>query len=260
MDCCPGESPYRALDLTLTMSLKNPFEQTAPGQGQEMPKNLMEAVARLKEKTGGTQKVDPETRKLLVGEVYENLRRELLFAGAEYTKDVGQLIKQTEGTFVVRREDPERLLRLIKGQEDLVLKVDPKVGEVYANSVEWTKSDGSRGLSVAFQEGKGDLGGIAMVAGYQAEGLDMQIVPNAIRPGQGIDRSSVRCTTGTITSSDVRFIMTRVAAQFVPEDELTEAEIERLENKNPEEAKRMPIFRGFLFPEKQRLHTPEAAE
>lgn len=237
---------------------KNPFEQTL--SGQVAPKNLMEAVARLKEQTGGAKRIDPETRKLLVGEVYDNLRRELLFAGAEYVTDMNQLTRQTEGDFVVRREDPEKLLRVVKGQEDLVLKMDPKVGDVYANSVEWTKSDGARGLTVAFQEGKGDLGGIAMVAGYQSDNLDIRSVPNAIRPGQGIDRSSVRCTTGTIKSDDVRFIMTRVAAQFIPEDELTEAEIERLDAKDPEEAKRMPIFRGFIFPVKSQIQSPEAAE
>lgn len=239
------------------MSVKNPFDQSyVPKPSSE----LIQAVARVKEQIGGAKKIDPETRKLLVMEVFDGLRRQMLQAGAEYVKDIRQLIKQAEGKYIVRRENPERLLELIDGRKALELKTDPLVSDLYANSVEWSKSDGSNGLDVAFQEGKGDIAGLAMIAGYRPNHLKIQTVPNSQRPGQGIDRSLVRCSTGTIYPEDVRFVITRVAAQFFPEDELTYPEHERIEYaRTPEEGKRVAIFRAFILPEAQHKPEPDLA-
>jgi hypothetical protein len=239
------------------MSVKNPFDQAyTPKPSSE----LLQAVARVKEQVGGIKKIHPETRKLLVMEVFEGLRRHMLQAGAEYIKDLNQLISQAHGEYIVRRENPERLLELIQGHKAIELKTDPLVSELYANSVEWSKSDGPNGLDVAFQEGKGDIAGLAMIAGYRPNHLKIQTVPNSQRPGQGIDRSLVRCSTGTIYPEDVRFVITRVAAQFFPEDELTYPEHERIEYaRTPEEGKRVAIFRAFVLPESQQKPEPNVA-
>jgi hypothetical protein len=239
------------------MSVKNPFDQAyAPKLSSE----LLQAVARVKEQVGGAKKIDPETRKVLVMEVFDSLRRRMLQAGAEYITDINQLIKQADGRYIVRRENPERLLELIEDHKALELKTDPLVSDLYANSVIGSKGDGANGLEVAFQEGKGDVAGLAMLAGYRPNHLKIQTVPNSQRPGQGIDRSLVRCSIGTIYPEDVRFVITRVAAQFFPEEELTYPEQERIEYaRTPEEGKRVAIFRAFILPESQQKPGPDLA-
>jgi hypothetical protein len=69
------------------------------------------------------------------------------------------------GELVVRRENPERLLKSLASGEPLEIQF---VNDMpYANSVAWNpKADGTRGIDNAFLEGYGHLNNVVMLYGF----------------------------------------------------------------------------------------------
>ncbi len=225
---------------------------------QRLPEELEQAIARIKKEDG--KRMDPQQRKEIVKMVFDALKDEFVSLGASYEVDIDTLYRSLpDGSFIVRREDPERVIRAVAQHTDLSIGLDPTLAHhgAYANSVEWSRRDGSRGLDTAFLEGVSHLGGIVTVVG-SVPGADLEVrsvTPERTPSARGTDRRLVRSVSGRIHPEDIRFVVLRIPSQFFPEDELTDAEQEALDEAE-EAAPRRPIFRGFRFPD---VHEQRAA-
>lgn len=176
-------------------------------------------------------------------EFIQNLFKNLeLKFGTSAESNMNQFYNNLRGNFIVRREYPLRLLESLLHNQDIQMNFDSENEKPYANSVEWSSSEGSRGLENTFMEGFSHLNGLVLVAGYR-KGKDMKI--EHLKDSQDafydhekgyIDRTLVRSLSGTIHPNDVAFVVARIPTKFVEEQDLTESEEER-------DAKF--IFRGF---------------
>ena len=146
--------------------------------------------------------------------------------------------------FIVRREDPEKIAKLLEG-EDINLSFDPKVvgdrGDKYANCAIWPYGkDAVSGIRNAFLEGRGMAGPlVTLMASKQNSEFNTIEKPeeSMIRTGT-IDREAVRIASGKLTRKDLEFIILRLPKNYFPEELKTEEE-----KKNNQEQ----IFRAFSF-------------
>ena len=145
---------------------------------------------------------------------------------------------------IVRREDPERVARLIE-DEDIDLNFDPKVvsgrGDKYANCAIWPHGHSSTaGMKNAFLEGRGMAGPlVTIMASRQNPKHNLIEDPkNKMLNVGNIDRESVRIVSGQIKKDDLEFIIVRLPKKFLSPEKLTEEE--KKNNLNE-------VFRGFSF-------------
>lgn len=153
-------------------------------------------------------------------------------------------------TLVVRRENPEHLMRMLDSGEPLNLQF---VGGLpYANSVVWNpKVDGTRGIDNAFLEGYGHLDGIVTVYGFtKPDDFYLEQHPESTQIFGGIERSRVRSAAGFVPREAVRFITVRIPLRYFPESLMTEKEKDLLwEYENDGRTGPAFIYRGFLTKE-----------
>ncbi len=155
-----------------------------------------------------------------------------------------------KGEIVIRRDDPRKLEQTLARGLDLSLEFDPKLGGPYANSALWSKNAGNRGLENAFLEGHGHVDGLIAVVGFVPnQQMRIQAVPDLAGSLTGLDRSLVRSVSGTIALEDVRFIVLRMPIDHFPEEDMTDEELERLDEWRIEMKRKNPvfIFRGLTF-------------
>lgn len=169
-------------------------------------------------------------------------------AGGEYFENVTDLYEKLAGeSLAVRREDPRAVLAFLEGAAPLSLHQEEDAP--YPNAAKWKYEEGSRGLENAFLEGRTHLNGAVTVVGFAPEHVRefplMNEAGEVILPGgRKIDRSNVISLEGEIPKDDVRFVVVRLPAQYVPEHALTEEESEQLAA--PASGPRY-IFRGVRF-------------
>ncbi|NCT54493.1 hypothetical protein GW758_00865 [Candidatus Falkowbacteria bacterium] len=148
---------------------------------------------------------------------------------------------------IVRREDPEKVVRLIEN-EDIDLSFDPKVvadrGDKYANCAIWPHGvNPTAGMQNAFLEGRGMAGPlVTMMASRQNSQHNLIEDPKDKMLNTGnINRESVRIVSGQIKKEDLEFIIVRLPKKFLSPEKLSEEE----KNNNLKE-----VFRGFTFKNK----------
>ena len=191
---------------------------------------------------------NPSEYKELCGQTYKDLAGFFINSGAEFVTDVNDIYKEYGGEnkkpFIVRREDPEKVVALSEGF-DISLSFDPKVvgdrGDKYVNCAIWPYGrDAVSGIKNAFLEGRGMAGPIVSLIATK-QNLENNTVEEAtdamLRVGT-IDRDAVRIVSGKITKEDLRFIILRIQKDFFPDENLVDAE---------RDEKVKQIFRGFTF-------------
>lgn len=199
-----------------------------------------------------SKKLTKEQRRELYAVAYNRLRDVMLAAGGEYYEDVNEAYRKLRGDYVVRREEPTRLLEAVADGRSLPIVFDPKVGHKYANAAVWRRELGTRGIESTFLEGLTSLGGIVVVTGFLGKHLKVEELPKEYRQIHAYDRSLVRSIEGEMAPEEVRFIIAAMPAGFAPQELLTGDERHHLEEDELENKKNpgdWRIFRTFLFPQ-----------
>lgn len=192
-------------------------------------------------------KLTPERRKEIIGKIYADFINLAENKGGRLSTGTNDILRSIDSkeSVIVRRENPQRVLSALKDAEVISIQNETAVSDKkYANAVLWKKSDGERGLNTAFLEGFGGKGGFVIVMGTKPS-LDISIEPiNASTSDSRSDRGRICSAEGILHPEDLRFIIMRIPAQFFDEKEMTESELEALEdNEN------MQIFRTVIFSE-----------
>jgi hypothetical protein len=147
----------------------------------------------------------------------------------EYT-DVNSAYKSLPPEkIMVRREDPRNVLKLLS--EEGSYEVDFVGNDRYSNCVEWNPAtDGPRNISNAYLEGYTNLNSVVTLIGMERNDTDdIMRLPDAVQNFHGLQRDGVRSFTGTVNKDRVLFINLRVPGHLIPESELTDDELERLD-------------------------------
>lgn len=204
-------------------------------------KTLDDLMAELSE-----TKMTPDQRRELIKATWAALKEAFVRAGGEFHEKVDEVYRALKGQeLLIRREDPKRIADAVTKKEDIALKHDPALGERYANVSLWSASKDDSGLTNAFNEGHGTVGGMVTVMGFDQGSLSVEKVPGLAEIGTA-KRHNVRSAVGEIHPGDIRFVIVGIPGSLFPSEELTDLETERLEENKAAGAKR--VLRGFLFP------------
>jgi len=156
-------------------------------------------------------------------------------------------------TLIVRREDPQQVLKLFS--DEATYQIGFK-DDRYSNCVEWhPKNDGTKNIHNAYMEGFTNLNSVVAVIGIQkSESDDLEHLPDATADFHGLDRRGVRSFQGAVTPDRVQFINLRVPGHLMQEANLTDDEIERvdyyLEAKETDQpAQPVMIHRSYIAPQ-----------
>lgn len=224
-----------------TSRIENEFEN---GEITEKLSNILKDFSFLKDTENNDEKSLEYREKL----------KKTIEEFSDYIKENGGELKPVSDVYqpriskneklIVRREDPEKVAKLLEGK-DIDLNFDPKVvgdrGDKYANCAIWPYGKSSTaGMKNAFKEGRGAAGPIVtMLASKQNPGYNKITTPDnyQIRTGT-IDREAVRIVSGKIKKEDLEFIVLRVHKNFFPKDLMSEDE---------KESEMKEIFRAFDF-------------
>ena len=206
-------------------------------------------------------KMGPELVRRFATEIIESLQEK----GFAMHTDVNALFKRPWGDLMVRRESPQRLTKALVEDKDIQLSFGGTFGEKFLNSAIWRSDLRPETLRWAVQEGCSRAGGLWMVEAFDPNGRDIKIekIDNPVKSldtgHEIIDRTTYRATSGKIHPEDLRFVLMGVVATRFPKEQMTEEELERLENYEieleewEENARRGirpdPVFikRGFTF-------------
>lgn len=189
---------------------------------------------------------DPDNYKEKSIETFNELDTFLRDNGGTYYENVNDLYNQYNSTtkpLIVRREDPIRIVNLIKG-DSIKMEFDPEVvgdrGDKYANSALWPYGpiNKTSGIANAFLEGRGAAGPIVIVAGYTHNQDHMKIEdPDEHMAEVGtIQRHAIKILSGEIETQDLEFLIIRAPKKFFDPTKL------KLEEQHSEQ-----IFRGYKF-------------
>ena len=187
-------------------------------------------------------------------ETYFAIREILQNGGYSEFKNVNDVFKTLPDTsIIVRREDPRRIFELLSEANEYKIGFEND-DERYSNCVEWNfKRDGSANIHNAYMEGFSDLNNVVAVVGFeQASDDDILKLPDAQQNFYGLQRDKVRSFKGTVNQEKIKFVNLRIPAHLLPENELTETELDRLHTfieakKNNDRVEPIMIHRSFMF-------------
>lgn len=203
----------------------------------------------------------PDQKKRIVEETALDTLTHLAQAGyQEYASINGLFRDLKEPGFIVRRENPERLLSSISAHTPLT--VDFPTGERYSNAVEWDTAFRIDSMNNAFFEGYGMANGIVTVVGVRSEGLDIARLPDAQSNFYGINRESVVSIKGAISPNNIIFVIVRIPIYGYPVEMMTEEERDMFEDWDEARHKATNrrvepkfIYRGYLNTKSQQRAT-----
>ncbi|MBP6924021.1 MAG: hypothetical protein KBC62_00255 [Candidatus Pacebacteria bacterium] len=136
--------------------------------------------------------------------------------------------KELEGNrFIVRREDPRKVLQLLNNESyEIAFE-----GTRYSNCAEWNPhTDGSRGIANAYLEGMTNLNNVVTIIGFETTPQDdIEQLADATVNFHGLERDKVRSFKGTINPDAIQFVSLRVPGHFLSENELTDDEVSRVD-------------------------------
>ncbi len=181
-------------------------------------------------------------------ETYKIFADYLKKSGAKDIDDVNEIYNHFNSSsgdkLIVRRENVERMINLLDNN-DIKMHFDPKVvyneNEKYANCALWPYGKNPvTGIANSFLEGKASMGPFVSLIAILPNEKNMEVTePRERLMNVGtISRESVRILDGTISKSDLQFIILRIPVKFFPQELL---------NENEKEFKAGQIFRAFIF-------------
>ena len=210
--------------------------------------------------------LSPEKRKTWVEQAVRSMKNELEMAGAEYYQNVAELYEELKGSFLIRRDDPTKLMKLATEEIPIEIASQMRGAKPYPNTTLWSRGDAPAALAMAFTEGKAQIGGISMIAGFKkGRELSLKRLPAAEKTHQkhvGEARAFVRFASGTVLPEDLRFLIMRVPLSLFPEELLTEEEEDFLFEDDAESGMRKKtrmVLRGFLLPKRMATAETKAA-
>jgi hypothetical protein len=158
-------------------------------------------------------------------------------------------------TLIVRREDPRQILKLFSKEAGYEIGFED---DRYSNCVEWNpKSDGVKNIHNAYMEGFTNLNSVVAIVGLEKnDNDDIEHLPDATANFHGLDRRGVRSFQGSVTLEKVQFINLRIPGHLMQEADLTEDEIERVDNyleakENDLPAQPVMVHRSYVLDEPQ---------
>lgn len=127
-----------------------------------------------------------------------------------------------QDSFIVRREDPRKVMALFSDGEYEIGFEDAR----YSNCAEWKPQlHGARGIMNAYLEGMTNLNKVVTVVGfYKNENFDLVKLDDAQANFYGLERELVRSIKGIVTEEDVAFISLRIPGHLMDATELTDDE------------------------------------
>jgi hypothetical protein len=151
----------------------------------------------------------------------------------------------------VRRENPERALHAVLDNSPIPLSFKENFGsetegsDPYFNATSWMGFGDVPGLRNPFVEGFSHVEGVVTVLGF-TPGEDMlfhapERVPEKMTDSTIAHEKDVS-VSGTIEPEHIQFIVVRIPAKYIHEDELSDAEYDLYD-----QGKLPFIFRGVLF-------------
>lgn len=191
-------------------------------------------------------KLEADAKRELVTETFSRFRELLGENGYTEHTDIASLYKSLPSTnYIVRRENPDRVEQMLAEGESYEIKHEGNTE--YANSVEWNPSSMENSIENAYLEGYGNKNTIVVVIGIRPnDDLELKHLPESTPDFYGLDRRGVRSVTGTVTPDQIAFVSIRIPAQFLPEEFLTEDELDALDEARESNSKK-PVLahRGY---------------
>ena len=172
----------------------------------------------------------PEARNEVVAETFSFFRALLTHNGFTEFSNVNEAYSTLPNQrFIVRREDPRQVLQLFSTDQHYDIGFPD--GERYSNCVEWNpQRDGTRNISNAYLEGFTNLNSVVTVIGIEPRNDDDLVqLDDATQDFYGLERQGVRSFRGTVDQDRVKFINLRIPGHLLPETELTDDEIDRVD-------------------------------
>lgn len=223
---------------SLLPSTETPFDSSSLSPEQAG------ALDEFREYAESERDFSEEERKVFAGHFLDALHS----TQGAYHENVGDLYQEVSGPLVVRREDPVKALELLLAHKPIDIfyhkefRSDEKADEgTYYNAAMWNGPGSKVGLENAFIEGFSHLGGIVTVLGFEPEGLIFRPTEHTemIRQTTTLNYTNNVSIEGEVDVDKVRFLVVRIPARYMPEDRLTEEEIDR-----KEEGELRFVFRG----------------
>ncbi len=223
---------------------------SAKKENKEIPENLALLWGNLRFlKNKDKAKENPEEYRKRCHQAYKDMASFFISQGGNFIVDVNEIYRSyhrqaNQEPLIVRREDPEKTAGLAAGMA-VDLSFDPKVtgdrGDKYANCAIWPYgSNPVAGIKNSFLEGRGMAGPLVTIlaARHNPKNSRLEEPEDRLMKVGDITREAVRIVSGEIGREDLEFIIVRMAANYFPEENLTE-----------EERKEKPtqIFRAFSF-------------
>ncbi len=185
---------------------------------------------------------------------YHDLVAQISMQGGIAVASVNELLHLLPTrSFIVRRDDPIRVIRLVSGESNVSLHRDPRLGDKpYANAIEWQTSQRQQGLEQAFLEGHGHFEGLVTVAGFRpTENLEVKKLVQLKTSITDIDRSCGVAVQGELSSKDLAFLIVRVPMSRFDTDDMIPDELDRLDEwQTTKQRSPQFIYRAFLFPDR----------
>lgn len=217
---------------------------SASFDGPKLSLEQASALDEFREYAESERDFSEEERKMFAGHFLDAIHS----TPGTYHENVGDLYQEISGPLVVRREDPVKALELLLAHKPLDIfyrkefRSDEKAVEgTYYNAAMWNGPGSKVGLENAFIEGFSHLGGIVTVLGFEPEGLTFRPTEHTemIRQTTTLNYTNNVSIEGEVEVGKVRFLVVRIPARYMPDDRLTDEELE-----SKEEGELRFVFRG----------------
>jgi len=159
--------------------MENPFipQQEHVSSAKQTSRSFEDISANLRLEFSG---LSPEKRKAWVEQTVRSMKNQLEMAGADYYQNVAELYEELKGSFLIRRDDPTKLMKLATERVPIEIASQMRGANPYPNSTLWSRGDAPAALAMAFTEGKAQIGGISMIAGFKkGKELSLKRLPTA---------------------------------------------------------------------------------
>lgn len=206
-----------------------------------------EAIRRIREDDDKQIPLSPEEFKNLFQVIYKGIDTYFSMASnrkCDSNEDINKLYKyflKNKETLIVRREDPEKVLGLIRDHKEININSSYSNSHPYPNCALFGgNTEDISGLKNALNEGYGEIGGVVTAIAFHKDEKRMSVfdVPDEDMSRGNYQRHSVKLFNGKIRLEDIAFIIVRVPNSLKPES-----------NNKPE--KDFYSFTGFIFNEDQ---------
>jgi hypothetical protein len=135
-------------------------------------------------------------------------------------------------SYIIRRENPEKVIKMVIDNERFSVECDEDVGHKYTNCAVGEIEFGSKALHNAFLEGRENLGGMVFVNVIKPnKKIELSDVPQDLSFGKigGYDRTQIKTMEGLVDPEDVQLILVRIPSTHFPEELMNERELEALD-------------------------------